>query len=80
MPSSSNRIEKEERVSDIASHRPNDESSVASIPVPQGVASLELGISLVRHLVERHGAEVLEYDLTAEEGSIALRIQLPLPA
>ena len=48
--------------------------SSATIPVPIGTSSFELGMLVVDLLVREYGAEVTGYDASPERASVELRL------
>jgi len=49
--------------------------SSATIPVPPGTSSFELGMLVVDLLVRDWGAQVIGYDASPERASVELRLQ-----
>jgi len=48
--------------------------SSATIPVPTGTSSFELGMLVVDLLVRDYGAQVIGYDASPERASVELRL------
>jgi hypothetical protein len=53
---------------------PADSRRTATLPVPTGTSSFELGMLVVELLVREYGAEVVGYDASPEGASVELRL------